>query len=205
MEPTAKTAKNHALRTVSPDILFRWLFIVRNLFWKPWLVCSFSIICCILNVKRKSRHTDIPRYTICDNASIVHTLNTYNTTVEDRIRIADKNKEWNLQQLEFKYSSPLLSNLQPLQPISSIVYSCLKSIRKQHKTKAIRPKKRKPFGSILNFVSETNISDFFWTKAGKRKLSILKKRWFDIIKFFITSFCRGAIAYSPLPTYKLTI
>jgi len=41
---------------------------------------------------------------------------------------------------------------------------------------------RKRFISIKNFVSKTNILDLFGTKAAKRKLPILKERWFDIAK-----------------------
>jgi hypothetical protein len=32
----------------------------------------------------------------------------------------------------------------------------------------------------MNFVSKTNIFDFFGTLVGKRKQTIFKKRWFDI-------------------------
>ncbi len=40
---------------------------------------------------------------------------------------------------------------------------------------------RERFGSITNFVSKTNILDFFLgTLVGKRKQTIFKKRWFDI-------------------------
>jgi hypothetical protein len=39
---------------------------------------------------------------------------------------------------------------------------------------------RKCFVSIQNFVSKTNIFNFEGTKAGKRKLSILKKCLFHI-------------------------
>ncbi len=39
---------------------------------------------------------------------------------------------------------------------------------------------RERFGSILNFVSKTNMLIFLGTFVGKRKQTILKKRWFDI-------------------------
>jgi hypothetical protein len=36
---------------------------------------------------------------------------------------------------------------------------------------------------------------FFGTKAGKRKLSILKKRWFDgILKFIMSGICKKLFA-----------
>jgi hypothetical protein len=39
---------------------------------------------------------------------------------------------------------------------------------------------RECFGSIMNFVSKTNIFNFLGTLEGKRKQTILKKCWFDI-------------------------
>jgi hypothetical protein len=37
-------------------------------------------------------------------------------------------------------------------------------------------------GLIMNFVSKTNIFNFLGTLLGKRKQTIFKKFWFDIIK-----------------------
>ncbi len=54
------------------------------------------------------------------------------------------------------------------------------------KTLLYNPKKiraeRELFGSITNFVSKTNMLVFWGTLVGKRKQTILKKRWFDMTK-----------------------
>jgi hypothetical protein len=45
---------------------------------------------------------------------------------------------------------------------------------------------RERFGSIMNFVSKTNLFDFLGTLVGKRKQTIFKKRWFDFTKRMIS-------------------
>ncbi len=59
-----------------------------------------------------------------------------------------------------------------------------KKIWKLKKLIAFGPKilksERKRFGSIMNFVSKTNIFDFFGDVSGKTKAKDLEKRWFDI-------------------------
>ncbi len=111
--------------------------------------------------------------------------------MEDRIRIADKNKEWHLQQLVFKYSSPLLSNLQPLQPISSIVYIVVSKVFGNNTKQKLFGQKKKTFWFDPKFCFRNEDIRFFFNESRKIKAYDLEKRWFDIFKFFTTSFCIG--------------
>jgi hypothetical protein len=62
--------------------------------------------------------------------------------------------------------------------------SCLDKFLETEQNKSFSSKilrtDRKRFNAILNFDSKTLHSIFFGTKAAKRKLPILKERWFDI-------------------------
>jgi hypothetical protein len=61
---------------------------------------------------------------------------------------------------------------------------------------------RKRFGAIMNFVSKTNIFDFFGDVYRKTKAND-KKRWFDITIWMIGLTLRDSTPTSPTPQTQL--